>query len=227
MLEPSQPDGGEQVRRIRLFLCLQLELFNQSLSIALQQQNAVEVVGTARQDAGAPDRMERSRPDVVLFSTEPTPHGWRFFEALQDLQRSMRLLAIGPPDMTHAARLLRAGVKGYLYPGTRIDHLVRAIRSVQQGELWADRRLTALAIGGYPRHASSGLHLLSRQEKHVLRLLAAGKRNKDIAGELTIEESTVKSHLCRIYKKLGVSDRIQAVLFITRNGLDELNITAA
>ena len=116
-----------------------------------------------------------------------------------------------------AARALRLGAGGYLDWESPLAALVKAIRGVHAGEIWAERKVAfSLLRAGSP--AARGK--LTPRELHVLEALAEGKRNKEIAELLSISETTVKSHLNRAYHKLHLSDRLQAALYVERHGLD-------
>jgi len=207
-------------RRIRVFCCFRYELWNHLMVLALARNPALEVTGSARADEQADwSKLLAMHPDVLLTSVDGSPRDWTFLARLQPVLRWTRLLVMGEPNRWLAARVLRSGASGYLYPETSLALLFKAIETVYRGELWADRRLAALAIGAVesPRGV---VERLTPQEARVLRAMAAGRRNKEIAAEFGISEATVKSHLNRAYRKLNLSDRLQAALFVERYGLE-------
>lgn len=206
--------------RIRAFCCFRYELWNHLMVVALARNPAIEVVGSVRvNDHTDWTRELAMHPDVLLTSVEGSPRDWAFLARLQPMLRWSRLLVLGESNRWLAARVLRSGASGYLYPETSLALLFRAIDTVHRGELWAERRLAALAIGSVEAPHGSAQQL-TRQEVRVLRAMAAGRRNKQIAMEFGISEATVKSHLNRAYRKLNLPDRLQAALFVERHGLE-------
>lgn len=195
---------------VRLLLALEFVIWNDIAATALRSAAGIEVVG-----AVTPERLARGGApaiaDVALVSLPVSPARWSLFRRLRDKLRPARLLVVGGGDPVYASRLLRAGARGYLYGDGNLSLLVKAIRHVARGELWADHRLAASALepglGGEGEAA-----WLTDREARVLAAVAEGKRNKEIAVELAITEATVKTHLNRVYRKLGVSDRLQAGL---------------
>lgn len=213
-------DAGHSPKRIRVFCCFRYELWNHLMELALARHGAIEVTGSARADEQADwSRLTAMHPDVLLTAVDGAPRDWAFLARLQPLLRWTRLLVMGEPNRWLAARVLRSGASGYLYPETSLALLYKAIETVYRGELWADRRLAALAVGAVEAPRGGG-ERLTLQEAKVLRAMAAGRRNKEIAVEFGISEATVKSHLNRAYRKLHLSDRLQAALFVERYGLE-------
>lgn len=220
-LKVSDAAGGRQRRvgldAVRLLLCLEFGIWNEIVASALQGQAPIEVVGMATPDRLTAALVEGSRPEVALLSLPPSPARWAWFCQLRGILRPARVLVVGGTDLVYAAQLLRAGARGYVHGDTSLGLLVKAIVNVARGELWADHQLAATALDPELETPSAGTSLTA-QEARVLEAIAHGKRNKEIATELDIAEATVKTHLNRIYRKLGVSDRLQAGLVATRYG---------
>jgi DNA-binding NarL/FixJ family response regulator len=123
---------------------------------------------------------------------------------------------------TYMARAVAGGASGYLLKGISRDELLAALRTVAAGEtLLTTQDLTRYlrAVGGHPLRDADLFEPLSDREEEVLRLLATGLRNRDIAAVLFVAESTVKTHVEHIIQKLGVSDRVQAAVWAARHGL--------
>jgi DNA-binding NarL/FixJ family response regulator len=124
------------------------------------------------------------------------------------------------PDYAEVISLFRAGVKGILCStNLRFELLCKSIRSVQQGQIWASNEQLAYLVSSVSRPKSTdvtdskGRPLLTAREQQVLHLLADGLSNYELATVLRLSEHTVKNHLFRIYDKLGVSNRMEAVLY--------------
>lgn len=113
---------------------------------------------------------------------------------------------------------VRGGAKGYLLKGVTLDEIARAIRAVHAGEIYLDPRAATKVVAGLePGRRASGT--LSRREREVLRLIAGGQSNKQIARTLGITERTVKFHVTSVLNKLGAATRAQAVALAGQRGL--------
>jgi DNA-binding NarL/FixJ family response regulator len=119
---------------------------------------------------------------------------------------------------------LRAGASGFLLKDTPSQHLVTAVRSVAAGDALIDPAITRRLIQQFVRAARPGSNIpdqlaaLTPREREVLRQIAHGLSNAEIAGKLTVEENTVKTHVGRILTKLGLRDRVQAVVLAYETG---------
>lgn len=204
---------------IAIALCLPSALWNQLLLDALNRQPGLRAE-LGPQAAFAPAR-PGAGPSVLIAGVPDNRAGWerlgQWCRRAQQGEAMARVLVLGENRDTLAARALRLGAAGYLDWESSLPVLIKAIRGVHAGELWAERRVAfALLRNGQP----SAQHQLTPRELHVLEALAEGKRNKEIAEALAISETTVKSHLNRAYHKLHLSDRLQAALYVERHGLD-------
>lgn len=215
--------GPADSRAIRVAVCFEYELWNEALAAALAHEAAVRVVGAAPPEQITAARVESWHAEVGLTYLLPCARHWDWFSRLRAVLAPAAWIVLGGDDQSHAACLLRAGARGYLYADTNLKTLLKAIATVREGQLWADHRLAATALewpaaeGGGP----GGVALTGR-ERWVLEAVGQGKRNKEIASELGIAEATVKTHLNRVYKKLCVNDRLQAGLLAARYGWSAL-----
>ncbi|MGH9534498.1 MAG: response regulator transcription factor [Terriglobales bacterium] len=205
-------------RPVRVAVCFESALWNELLAAALAAVPALAVVGAAPPPAISPAMAVDWRAEVGVTHLLPCARHWRWFDRLRVLLAPTAWIVFGSDDQPHAARLLRAGARGYLYADTGLKTLIKAIVTVRDGQLWADHRLAAAALDLSPSGAAAGAPGLTTRERGVLEAVGRGKRNKEIAAELGITETTVKAHLNRIYKKLRVSDRLQAGLLAARDG---------
>ena len=206
---------------IRVWLQLSSLLWNQLLAAALNQVPGIQA-GAGLE--GAFDGVGRRGPAGVLLTSTPTNRlGW---ERLAQWCRrggagAPRVLVMGENRSAVAARALRLGACGYVDGESPLPALIKAIRGVHAGELWAERRVAWSLLRGEEGVSAGGAAAqLTRREVHVLEALAEGRRNKEIAELLTISETTVKSHLNRAFHKLHLSDRLQAALYVERHGLE-------
>jgi DNA-binding NarL/FixJ family response regulator len=158
------------------------------------------------------------RPDVALVDLQlPDMSGFELIKKIKDKSPNARIIVLssyeGDVDIQRA---LEAGAQGYVAKGLVRDELLEIIRSVHAGK----RRLPAAVAQTLAEHVAD--EQISPRELGVLSLMAAGKRNKEIASELSIAEDTVKMHVRNILSKLQVSDRTEAVTIAIRRGIIHL-----
>ena len=162
--------------------------------------------------------MKESRPAVLLFDYEGLgPSAERAIQRLHRSAKGTRILVLATRSSDETVeRVLRSGASGLVGKQQPFATLVRAIRAVAAGELWANRRATAhiveLLSGPSDRNASP-VERLTRREWEITDAVAQGLRNKDIARTLSISEKTVKSHLNNIFRKLQVDNRFAVGLY--------------
>jgi DNA-binding NarL/FixJ family response regulator len=184
------------------------------------------VVGDAEGGAQALELLARldsegRRPDVVVMDLQMAPidgiEATRRIRARYDDVEVVALTSFGEEERVYAA--LEAGASGYLLKDSDADEVAGAVRAARRGELQLDpalaRRLT-LSLGAARRKKPKAE--LTARELEVLRLLGAGKANKEIAAQLSISERTARTHVSSILRKLGLTSRTQAALWAVREG---------
>jgi DNA-binding NarL/FixJ family response regulator len=212
---------------IRVMVVDDQELFRRGITMLLSVEDDIEVVGEAADGAAAAALAAATTPDVVLMDVR--------MPGLDGVSATARLTAAADPpkviilttydleEPLYAA--LRAGASGFLLKDVRPADLVEAIRVVAGGDALlaptATRRLLDrfLATDLTPAAPTGGLDRLTEREREVLTLLARGASNAEIADRLTVTEATVKTHVSAILRKLGVRDRVQAVVVAYDLGL--------
>lgn len=200
---------------IAVGLCLPSALWNELLLQALNQLPGFEAALGPAAVLAPPTGTAAAGAGVLVCAVPNARAGWEKLAGWCRRGDWVRVLVLGEQRPALAARALRAGASGYLDWESPLAVLAKAIRGVQAGELWAERKVAFSLLHNPP---SPPLPLTSR-ELCVLEMLAEGKRNKEIAAQLAISETTVKSHLNRVYHKLHLSDRLQAALYVERHGL--------
>ena len=179
----------------------------------------LEVVGSAASGQEALDLAVSRDPDLVLLDLSlPGMHGLDVLGALQTLSRAPRVVVLTVHDDDDIVLgAVRGGAQGYVLKNATRDELIAAVRRVAAGGQAFDEVVVRALLRGDQREVLCSL--LTARELDVLRLVAGGQTNKEIATALFISADTVKGHLETIYRKLGVSDRAHAVAVAIRNGL--------
>ncbi|GLW08927.1 DNA-binding response regulator [Microtetraspora sp. NBRC 13810] len=200
-------------------------IVRQGLRTFLDLQEDVSVVGEAADGAAAVDLVASLAPDVLLLDLRmPVLDGHGALAALAERGLAVRVLVLtSVSDRDDVTPAMRAGAAGFLYKDVDPPALVQAIRAVAGGQVLlapeaAEAVLAGAAAVPAPVVAPPGSPLTER-EREVLKLIAAGRSNREIARELTVAEKTVKTHVSNVLMKLGVQDRTQAALFAVRHGL--------
>jgi DNA-binding NarL/FixJ family response regulator len=212
---------------IRVVLVDDEAMVRVGLRMVLSAEPDVEVVGEAADGAQAVDAVLAGEPDVVLMDVR-MPH-------VDGLEGARRVLAARPETKVvilttfdedeHVAAALRAGVSGFLLKVSPPEQLVAAVRTVAGGGGLLDPAVTLRVIESFasapatPREQGRLLAELTEREREVLRLVARGLSNAEIAARLYLGEATVKTHVSRVLAKLGVRDRVQAVALAYEGGL--------
>jgi len=181
-------------------------------------QPDMTMAGTAATGREAIERFVELRPDVALVDLRlPDMSGFDVIRAIRDKSSNARIIVLSSHEGdVDIQRALEAGAQGYVAKGIVRDELLDIIRGVHAGK----RRLPAAVAQTLAEHM--GDEPISPRELEVLSLMAAGKRNKEIAGDLSIAEDTVKMHVRNILSKLQVSDRTEAVTIALRRGIIQL-----
>lgn len=205
------------MRQIRLFVADDHGLVLQAIRLALEPHSEIEIVGEAMSGSEVLPRVAETRPDVVLLDVRmPGMDGLQVLDRLQERYPELKVVMLsGVEDADVAAEALRRGAIAFL--GKDIDpaQIAPVLHQVAEGEL-----VTQPVGAGASRGAQIAEDLgLSPREREILEYVAAGRSNKQIAGELWLSEQTIKYHLTNIYRKLGVSRRTEAARFAYDHGL--------
>ena len=179
----------------------------------------IEVVGSASSGEEALRLAAALEPDLVLLDLSlPGMHGLEVLAALQQRERPPRVVVLTVHDDDDIVLgAVRGGAQGYVLKNATRDELLAAVRRVAAGGQSFDEVVVRALLRGDQREVLCSL--LTVRELEILRLVAGGQTNKEIAAELFISSDTVKGHLETVYRKLGVSDRAHAGAVAIRNGL--------
>ncbi len=220
------------MERIKVLIADDHRVVREGLAAILKTKEKIVVIGEAQDGRDAVDKASSLLPDVILMDVSmPRMSG---VEATRQIKRQFPHIGIIALTMYDEQQyifdLVRAGATGYLLKDTDSGQIVAAIQAVFRGEslihpsvaskILAEFSLLAQKKGKKPSWVE---HDLSEREITVLRLVAEGKTNKEIANSLDLSEKTVKNHVRNIFHKLQVYDRTQAAILAIRKGLIELD----
>jgi DNA-binding NarL/FixJ family response regulator len=215
------------VTPVRVLLVDDDDLMRAGLTAVLSSDETIDVVGEAPDGRAAVERAIELRPDVVLMDVR--------MPGLDGIAATRELLTVSPDakvvvlttfeEDDYIFGALSAGASGFLLKRTRPEELIAAIHTVAAGDSLLSPSVTRTVIqrvAGQPAPdagAEARLDELTARERDVLELIARGLSNGEIAATLVIEESTVKTHVRHILRKLRLRDRVQAVIFGYQSGL--------
>ncbi|MET8154128.1 response regulator [Actinoplanes sp. NPDC049668] len=208
---------------VRVLVADDQALIREGIASLLSIEPGIEVVGTAADGRAAVALAVQTRPDVVLMDVRmPVLDGLRAAELLRERLPSCRVLMLTTfDDEEYVVRALRAGTGGYLLKDLPPRELAQAVRlaraGVDQHDSAALRRLVTALDRAAP--ARTPRVDLTGREQAVLRLVAVGATNREIAARLHLSEGTVKNHISRILERLGLRDRTQAAIYARDRGL--------
>lgn len=207
------------MNRVRILLVDDQALFREGVRTLLAMESNIEIVGEAANGVEAVDTARTTRPDLALMDLRmPVMGGVEATRRVRDACPKCRVLVLTTfQEDEEIFDALRAGACGYLLKDTPSEKLVEAIHAAVRGESVIEPSVAAKVVAEFARLSSpgalaSGSPQLSPREHDVLRQVARGRTNKEIAGALHVTEGTVKNHLTNIFSRLGVLDRTQAAL---------------
>jgi DNA-binding NarL/FixJ family response regulator len=212
---------------IRVMLVDDQEMVRVGFRMILEAESDFSIVGEAGDGAAAIEIAKRVKPDVILMDVRmPRVDGIEACAAIRDQHPStmvMMLTTFDLDDYVHAA--LRAGASGFMLKDAPAEQLVEAIRVIARGDALLAPSVTRALIDEIARLPDTsvdsfpGVGELTERELDVIKLMARGESNREIADDLFVGEATVKTHVGRILAKLGARDRVQAVVVAYESGL--------
>ncbi len=214
------PDLSEVVR---VLAADRTKMNSQLLASALERDKGFEVMEPVLNARALVTAVGRDRPDVVGISAEMDGDARKGFEIARELHNTCPdvrvVLLLDTADRAQVVEAFRAGVRGVFSRSESLKSLAKCIHCVSQGQIWANSgelQYLLEALGeALPMRVmdARGTTLLSRREQEVVRCVAEGLSNREIAQRLGLTEHTVKNYLFRIFDKLGVSKRVEVVLY--------------
>jgi len=211
----------------RILIADDEDLMRAGLAELLTADPGIEIVGQASTGREAVDQTRRLLPDVVLMDVRmPDLDGIAATRELSDVAPDVKVLILTTFEQDdYVFGALRAGASGFLLKRTRPEELIAAVHTIAAGDSLLSPSVTRRVIDRMSQQPTPALADQARlddltpREREVLGLIAQGLSNREIAKALVVEESTIRTHVKRILMKLGLRDRVQAVIFAYESGL--------
>ena len=225
---PRSPnrDDVTGARKVRILLADDHETVREGLKVILNGQSDMTIVASVADGRSAVDQARTLDPDVVILDISmPDMNGLQAAAALRESSPRSRILALTRhSEDSYVQQLLRAGVAGYVLKQSRATELIHAIRAVASGGHYVDASLAGrLMVLGQRRHADTAAPTtvkpaVSPREEEVLRLVAWGLSNKEIASRLGVGVKTIETHKAHAMEKLRLNNRMDVVRFALLHG---------
>lgn len=215
-----------EMDKIRVLIADDHVMVSQGLKQILELESDICVVGQAKNGQEAVSMAFAKKPDVILMDINmPIMNGIQAISELKANNCESRIIVLTiHEDREYLFKTLQSGADGYVLKDADPKTLTDAIRNVHKGYSYIQPSMTKELVKEYTRICSNDKNrgednCLSSREIEVLKLLAKGMLNKEIAKELYISEKTVKNHVSNIFKKIGVSDRTQAAIYALKHNI--------
>jgi DNA-binding NarL/FixJ family response regulator len=212
------------VKKLRIFLAEDHTVVREGLKLLVNTQADMEVIGEAGDGRTALQKAKDLQPDVVVMDVAmPELSGDQAAQQLKQAIPEIKILALSVhEDKSYLHRLLQAGASGYVLKRAAAEELINAIRVVAEGGVYLDPSLASKFVNGFlqnPARNSPGReNALSTREDEVIRQIAEGYSNKEIAADLDISVKTVETYKARAMEKLGLHSRAEIVRFALQSG---------
>ena len=211
---------------IRIVIADDHPVVRQGLATVLGQEEGLEVVGQAANGLEAVDQARKLQPDIILMDLQmPEMDGVEAIQKIKMESSDIGIIILTTFDTDdYIFRGIEAGARGYLLKDATPEEVLKAIHTVHQGESLIEPRVASRLLDrlGQLSHPPPPESALSHREIEVLQVMSTGAANKEIASQLLIGQSTVKTHIVRIFNKLNVSGRTEAVAEGVRKGIIKL-----
>jgi DNA-binding NarL/FixJ family response regulator len=212
------------MKTLRIYIAEDHETVREGLKLIINSQDDMEVCGDAADGQTAVEAAKQLQPDVVLMDvTMPQMNGLKATKKLKQLCPNMKIVTLTRhTDDGYLQELLRAGASAYILKQSASTELLRAIRAVAAGGNYLDPAIAGRVIGGYAKRAignnASDKTTLSERETEVLRQIAWGYSNKEIAHQMSISVKTIEAHKANAMRKLAMTSRIDIVRYAILQG---------
>lgn len=209
---------------IKVMIADDHSLMRKGLQQILEMENDIKVIAQAKDGQEAVEVGLITAPDIILMDINmPVKNGMQAIKELKERGCTSQIIVLTiHDDREYLLKSIKAGASGYVMKDAESDHLIEAIRDVYSGQTYIQPNITTSFIREFDDtpHPDTNKRLqrdnLTQREIEVLLLIAEGKNNREIADELFISDKTVKNHVSNIFKKIDVSDRTQAAVYVLR-----------
>ncbi|MTI68806.1 MAG: response regulator transcription factor [Firmicutes bacterium] len=215
--------------KIKVLIADDHSLMRQGLKQILELEDKIDVIGQASDGKEALNKTISMKPDVILLDINmPEITGIEVLRRLKDIGTDSKIIMLTiHDDREYLYETVNIGADGYVLKDSDSDTLIKAIKDVNEGETYIQPNLASLLVRKYStkednKKEKTKKDLLTRREYEVIGLIAEGMNNREIAEKLFISEKTVKNHVSNIFKKIQVSDRVQAAIFAYKNNIKKI-----
>ena len=197
-------------------------MIREGLKNLLELDGDIKVIAEAENGEECLDKLKTFRPDVLLLDINmPKMNGLEVLKALKDRKSKVKVLVLTVHNETeYLMKAVDIGINGYVLKDSESAELKKAIFTIAEGETYIQPSLIPALNSKMIQ--KNEIDALTKREMEVLKEMAVGKFNRDIAKEMKISERTVKNHISSIFKKLEVTDRTQAAVFAIRNNIIQI-----
>jgi two-component system, NarL family, response regulator LiaR len=210
---------------MKVIICDDQSIVREGLAMLLKLEPDIQVVGIAEDGAMAVELVEKEKPDMVLMDLKmPIMNGVEATRQIRTRHPEIRVLVLTSYDDDQwVFDAIKAGASGYLLKDTPREELIKAVKGTGTGKTFVDPSIAGKVleqVSSHQTHDSTYITgKLTEREIEILRLVAKGLSNLDIAERLFLSEGTVRNHVSAVLTKLGVSDRTQAAVIAIQHGL--------
>ena len=222
----SKNEGGLIKMAIKIMIADDHSMIREGLKSLLELEGDIQVVAEAEDGVDCLEKLKICTPDVLLLDINmPRKNGLEVLQTLKSSKSKIKVLVLTVHnEVEYLMKAVDIGVDGYILKDSESAELKKAIFSIVEGENYIQPSLIpSLNSKMIEKNRDEGkIESLTKRELEVLKLLAVGMYNKEVAEKLNISERTVENHVSNIFKKIEVTDRTQAAVFAIRNNLIEL-----
>lgn len=222
----SKNEGGLIKMAVKIMIADDHSMIREGLKSLLELEGDIQVVAEAEDGVDCLEKLKICTPDVLLLDINmPRKNGLEVLQTLKSSKSKVKVLVLTVHnEVEYLMKAVDIGVDGYILKDSESAELKKAIFSIVEGENYIQPSLIpSLNSKMIEKNRDEGkIESLTKRELEVLKLLAVGMYNKEVAEKLNISERTVKNHVSNIFKKIEVTDRTQAAVFAIRNNIIEL-----
>ena len=222
----SENEGGLIKMAVKIMIADDHSMIREGLKSLLELEGDIQVVAEAEDGVDCLEKLKICTPDVLLLDINmPRKNGLEVLQTLKSSKSKVKVLVLTVHnEVEYLMKAVDIGVDGYILKDSESAELKKAIFSIVEGENYIQPSLIpSLNSKMIEKNRDEGkIESLTKRELEVLKLLAVGMYNKEVAEKLNISERTVKNHVSNIFKRIEVTDRTQAAVFAIRNNLIEL-----